>query len=85
MSTHNKHIQDKIRKFTKKNILNYLFSGATCRISYGLKNEFESVMINESSVFESLKIYCMLIQKYSKTSMTPTQMAHLSWLSPTRF
>ena len=29
--------------------------------STGLKNEFEIAMVNELSVFEPLKIYCMFI------------------------
>ena len=28
--------------------------------SEGLKNEFETAMVNEPSVFESLKFYCIL-------------------------
>ena len=29
--------------------------------SKGLKNEFETAVVNESSVFEPLKFYCMLL------------------------
>ena len=38
-----------------------LYSWATGRISYGLKNEFESPTVNESSVFESFTILLYLI------------------------
>ena len=35
------------------------------RISEGLKNMFESAMIKESLMFESLKFYCILISQCS--------------------
>ena len=41
----------------KKNTLNYPKSAAM-GFSKGLKNEFETVLVNEPSVFEPLKFYC---------------------------
>ena len=52
MSTHSIHLQD------KKISLNYpyiVFGGNPC----GLKNVFDSSMVNEPSGFESLKFYCI--------------------------
>ena len=39
--------------------------------SQGLKNEFETAMVNEPSVFEPLKFYCILhnIREYFEISM----------------
>ena len=44
----------------KKIILNYPKSAAMCFCSKGLKNEFETAVVNEPSVFEPLKFYCIL-------------------------
>ena len=55
MSTHNKQFHDEIENF-----LNYLFSWAIGRILQGLKNEFELAMVKEPSVFELLRVYCMM-------------------------
>ena len=41
----------------KKITLNYLKSAGMV-FSNGPKNEFETAMVNEPSVFESLKFYC---------------------------
>ena len=54
MSAHN--IPFSILK--KKIKLNYPTSAAMGLFSYGLKNEFETVVVNELSVFEPLKFYC---------------------------
>ena len=44
----------------KKTIaLNYHKSAAKGFFSWGLKNEFETAMVNEPSVFEPLKFYCI--------------------------
>ena len=43
---------------TKKIKLNYSISAAMGLFSYGLKNEFETAVVNEPSVFEPLKFYC---------------------------
>ena len=45
----------------KRNTLNYLKSVAMFFFSKGLKNEFERAVVNESSVFEPLKLYCTCI------------------------
>ena len=64
MSTHNILFHDKYEKKKKsKNIPKYLFSLAVGRISYWLKNEFEFATVNESSVFESFRFYCMYTQQ----------------------
>ena len=44
-----------------KIILNYPKSAALRFASKGLKNEFETAVVNESSVFEALKFYCILL------------------------
>ena len=61
MSTHNIHFHDKIRKMLEiyLNIF-FIFYCAIGRISQGLKNEFELAMVNEPSVFESLKFCCFV-------------------------
>ena len=42
----------------KKFTLNYPTSSAMGFFSKGLKNEFETAVVNEPSVFEPLKFYC---------------------------
>ena len=37
--------------------------------SKGLKNEFETAVVNEPSVFESLKFYCSLSKIEAKSSV----------------
>ena len=66
MGTHNvpflikkkKKKKKKRKKKKKKNILNYPKTAALRFFSKGLKNEFETAVVNESSVFEPLKFYC---------------------------
>ena len=53
MSAHN--IQISVLK--KKITLNYPKSAAMGLFCYGLKNEFETTVVNEPSVFEPLKFY----------------------------
>ena len=36
-------------------------------LSKGLKNEFETAVVNESSVFEPLKFYCILYLYWDRT------------------
>ena len=50
----------------KKITLNYPKSATMGFFSNGLKNEFETAVVNESSVFEPLKFYC--IKEYSSSS-----------------
>ena len=47
-----------IFNMNKKNTLNYPKSAAMGFFSKGLKNEFETAVVNEPSVFEPLKFYC---------------------------
>ena len=65
MSTHNK-------PFSIKKFLNY--SDLLLLIfSEGLKNEFETAKLNESLVFEPLKVYCNYRPKCQKpTKETPS-------------
>ena len=57
MSAYSIHLQDKRRK--SLNYLYVVFGGNPC----GLKNVFDSSMVNEPSGFEPLKFYCMLFIK----------------------
>ena len=63
MSTHN--IPYSILK--KKISLNYPESAAMGVFFKGLKNKFETAMVNEPSVFEPLKIYCIIMKKHRNT------------------
>ena len=54
MSTHTIQFHDEIRKNPK-----YLFSLAIGRLLQGLKKEFESSTVNEPSLFEPLRLYCI--------------------------
>ena len=56
MSTNNIQFHDK----NKKTIPKYLFSWAIGRILQGLKKEFKSSTVNQPSVFEPLRLYCIL-------------------------
>ena len=38
--------------------LNYPKSAANWQVSFGLKNKFETAVVNKPSVFEPLKFYC---------------------------
>ena len=53
----NVYTQYTIFNMNKKNILNYPKSAAMGFFSKGLRNEFETVVVNEPSVFEPLKFY----------------------------
>ena len=44
--------------YNKKIVLNYPKSAVMGVFSAGLKNEFETTVVNEPSVFEPLKFYC---------------------------
>ena len=54
----NENPQHTIFNMNKKNTLNYPKSAAMGFFSKGLKNEFETAVVNEPSVFEPLKFYC---------------------------
>ena len=55
----NEYTQYTIFNIKKKITLNYPKSAATGFCSNGLKIEFETDMVNEPSVFEPLKFYCI--------------------------
>ena len=54
----NEYTQYTIFNINKKITLNYLKSAAKGFFSKGLKNEFETAVVNELSVFEPQKFYC---------------------------
>ena len=53
------YIQHTFYNIKKKITLNYPISAAMGYFSYGLKNEFEMVVVNKTLVFEPLKFYCI--------------------------
>ena len=55
---HQNHTQQTIFNIKKKITLNYPKSAAK-GFSQGLGNEFETAGVNEPSVFEPLKFYCI--------------------------
>ena len=57
----NEYTQYTIFNINKKNTLNYPKSAAMGFFSKGLKNEFETAVVNEPSVFEPLKFYCICV------------------------
>ena len=57
----NEYTQYTIITMNMKNCLNYPKSADMGFFSKGLKNEFEATMVNEPSVFEPLKFYCIWI------------------------
>ena len=59
----NEYTQYTIFTMKKKNNLNYPKSPAM-----GLKNEFETAVVNEPSLFEPLKFYCIMSQNRKKNN-----------------
>ena len=57
----NGYTQYTIFNIKKKITLNYPKSAAMGFCSKGLKNEFETAMVNKPSVFEPLKFYCIFV------------------------
>ena len=55
----NEFTQYTIFNMSKKNTLNYPKSAAMGFFSKGLENELETSVVNEPSVFEPLKFYCI--------------------------
>ena len=55
----NENTQYTIFNMKKKNTLNYPKSAAKGFFSKGLRNEFETAVVNEPSVFEPLKFICI--------------------------
>ena len=63
----NEHTQRAIIKLKKKITPNYPKYNNVCSYGIfpmGLKNEFEKTVINEPSVFEPLKFYCISLQSF---------------------
>ena len=58
----NEYTQYTIFNMKKKIIIYYHKSAAMGFFSKGLKNEFETAVVNEPSVFEPLKFYCISSQ-----------------------
>ena len=56
----NEYTQYKIFNMKKNNTLNYSKSATMQYFSKGLRNEFETAVVNELSVFEPLKLDCNL-------------------------
>ena len=61
----NEYTQYTIFNINKKHTLNYPYSAAMGFFSNGLKNEFERAVVNETSVYEPLKFYCMWLDRVS--------------------
>ena len=57
----NEYTQYTIFHIKKKITLNYPKFAAMGFCSKGLKNEFETTMVNEPSVFQPLKFYCIWV------------------------
>ena len=55
----NEYTQYTIFSIKKKNTQNYPKSVAMGFCSKGLKNAFETAVVNDTSVFEPLKFYCI--------------------------
>ena len=55
----NENTQYTIFNMNKKNTLNYPKSAAKGFFSKGLRNEFETALVNKPSVFEPLKFNCI--------------------------
>ena len=66
----NEYTQYTISNIKKKITQNYPKSAAMGFCSKGLKNEFETAVVNEPSVFEPLKFYCIATEKYEQTVHT---------------
>ena len=56
----NEYTQYTIFSMKKENTLNYPKSAAMGFLSRGLKKEFETAVVNEPSVFEPLKFFCLI-------------------------
>ena len=70
----NEYTQYTIFNMNKKNTLNYPKPAVMGFFSKGLKNEFETTVVNESSVFEPLKFYCKynILERAIKTKQNNT-------------
>ena len=52
----------------KKNTLKYPKSATTGFFSKGLKNEFETAVVNKPSKFEPMKFYCKILSTLGLTT-----------------
>ena len=69
----NEYAQHAIINIKKKITLIYpIYNNVCCYGIFfrGLKNEFETAVVNEPSVFEPLKFYCSFVIKGSKQGVT---------------
>ena len=66
----NEYTQYTIFKIKKKITLNYPKCATMGFFSLSLKNEFETAMVNESSVFEPLKFYCKPLNFFCQTILS---------------
>ena len=64
-SDSNEYTQYTISQYEKEITLNYPKSAAMGFFSKGTKNEYETGLANEPSVFEPLKVYCMADDKFT--------------------
>ena len=55
----NEYTEYTISQYKKENLPNYPKSASMGFFSKGPKNVFETAVVNEPSVFEPLKFYCM--------------------------
>ena len=63
MCSHCAHTQYTIFIIKKENHSDYPYSAAMGFFSKGLKDKFKTAMVNEPSVFEPLKFYCIKLLK----------------------
>ena len=66
----NEYTQYTIFNIKKKIALNFPKSAAMIFVSKGLKNEFETAVVNEPSVFEPLKFYCNAQSSHCKSKQS---------------
>ena len=81
MSTHN--IPFNIQKKTS---LNYPKSARDGMFSFRFKNEFETAVVNEPSMFEPLKFYCIFFHQTAEKAMSVNwytfRGSHFNFLPP---
>ena len=72
----NEYMQYTIFNVKTKITLNYSKFAAMSFCSKGLKNEFETAVVNEPSVFEPLKFYCIFVLDALRCMSTPMIFCH---------
>ena len=78
----NECTQYTIVNMNKKNTLYYLKSAAMCFFFKGLKNEFETAVVNEPSVFEPPRFYCTsFVTKLHDMSIRSNQIKNCNTLN----